>query len=227
MNLQELFTKMEVYLRSAGYAESTIMWHKYSWNQFSLYCEKKGVTKFDFNVAAEFAKEHYGVDFYKLELPHSEQECHIFRVFKSLDEFQSGVPITVYRKRPKIQIPDTFSEIIQLYLDEYGKNVKKSSLSDAYYTLVKFAEYLVRENIDNLNSINILIITGFRETLSDYVVSTQNSWMSRIRDFLSYAYEKGYTTDNLSYLVVKRKYQPSVKLPSLYTEDEINGATRS
>ena len=117
MNLQELFASMEAHLRSVGYAESTIQSIKYSWNQFALYCKRKGIVNFDFSVAADFAKEHYGIDFYQNEIPHSQQECHIFRVFKSLDELQSGLPITANRKRPKVAIPSTFIEIIQPYLE--------------------------------------------------------------------------------------------------------------
>lgn len=128
MNLQELFASMEAHLRSVGYAESTIQSIKYSWNQFALYCKRKGIVNFDFSVAADFAKEHYGIDFYKNEIPHSQQESHIFRVFKSLDEFQSGLPITVNRKRPKVAIPSTFIKIIQPYLEEYGCKVKKVHL---------------------------------------------------------------------------------------------------
>ena len=221
MNLQELFASMEAHLRSVGYAESTIQSIKYSWNQFALYCKRKGIVNFDFSVAADFAKEHYGIDFYQNEIPHSQQECHIFRVFKSLDELQSGLPITANRKRPKVAIPSTFIEIIQPYLEEYGCKVKKSSLDDAEYTLRKFSEYLIKCGIENLDQIDMPDITGFRETLKDYAATTQNSWMSRIKDFLVYAYANKYTKRNLSYLVTKRKYEPSVKPPSLYSKDEI------
>ena len=128
---------------------------------------------------------------------------------------------SIVRCCPKIAIPSTFIDIIQPYLDEYGRKVKKSSLDDAEYTLRKFSEHLIECGIDDLDQIDIPDITGFRETLRDYASTTQSSWMSRIRDFLAFAYANKYTKRNLSHLVAKRKFEPSVKLPSLYNEDEI------
>ncbi len=221
MNLEELFVSMEAHLRSVGYAEGTIRLNKYIWKQFALYCKAKGIEEFDFAVATDFAKEHYGVDFYRNEMLHSQHECHIFRVFKSLDEFQRGLPITSSRKRPKIAIPKTFMDIMQPYLSEYGSKVKKSSLDDAEYTLRKFSEHLIKRGIDDLDRIDISDVTSFREELKDYAATTQSSWMSRVKDFLAYAYANKHIKRNLSYLVAKRKYEPSVKLPSLYSEDEI------
>jgi len=221
MDLQELFLSMEKYLRSVGYAEATIIRHKYSWNQYSRYCKSKEFDHFDFSEAAKFVKEHYHVDFYEDKSCHSEQECHIFRVFKSLDEFQAGVPITSHRKRQKVEIPTAFSVAIQAYLIEFGKTVKKASIDDANYTLRKFAEYLVKQKICDLNQINITHIIGFRETLKDYVATTRNAWMAKIKDFFEYAYTNNITSQCLANLIVKPRYTPSAKLPSLYSEQEI------
>ncbi len=221
MNLQILLKAMEEHMRSIGYAETTITAHKYSWHQFSLYCDQKGITEFSFDVATIFAKEHYGVDFYKNTTSHSQRESHVFRVFKSLDEFQSGLPISCYRKNVNVALPSQFAEAIQAYLDEYGKRVKKCSVDDAAYTLRTFAEFLTKQNVNSLDQVEVTHITDFRASMHNYVSTTQNSWMSMIRKFFLFAYENGYAKRDLSIFVAKRRYEPSIKLPSLYTEEEI------
>ena len=221
MTICQLTDEVEEYLRNKRYAHSTIMAYRHSWNQLCMFAKMEGVNEYSFEYGLRFVKLHYGIDFSKLEPPFSTRHHLLYKAIKSLTEYQQGLPLSVYKKQPKTPLPEPYEPIINRYLDEYGRNVKSSSLEDAEYTLRKFAEFLCEIKITKLDDITATHICEFVTTLKDYVATTRNSWLARIRAFLKFSFEGGFSSCDKSVFVPKARYTPNPKLPSTYTKDEI------
>lgn len=222
MTLFELTNAVEEYMKNKKYAASTVLTYRYIWNQLELFARMENVNTYSFEYGLRFVKERYGVDLIELNPPFSERQLHLYRTMKSLDEFQRGVPISVYKKPPKQPLPEPYKGLIENYLTYYGeRNLSRRSIDMAAYTLRKFAEFLNETGIKNLNDITATNLCDFSATLKDYVASTRNSWLSRIKDFLKFAYEEKYTDKKLFTFVPKPKYMPTSPLPSVYSREEI------
>lgn len=221
MTLFQLTDAVEVYLRSKGYTHNTVMTYRHLWNQLGIFAKLEGVETYTFEYGLRFAKEHYGIDFSKLEPPFSNRHHFVYKALTSLDEYQQGIPLSVYKKQPKTSLPEPYKSVIENYLAIYGKNVKRCSLDDAEYTLRKFSEFLCEAKITKLDDVTATNICDFATTLKDYAATTRNSWLSRIKDFLKFSHEHGYASRNLSLFVPKPRYTPAPKLPSTYSREEI------
>ncbi len=222
MTLFELTDAVEEYMKSKKYAVSTILTFRHTWNQLELFAKIENITTYTFEFGLRFVKERYGIDLIEINPPFTQRQLHLYRTMRCLDEFQRGVPITVYKKAPKQPLPESYRELIEKYLIHYSKrNLANRSLNMADYTLRKFAEFLNEKRIQNINDITATNLCDFAETLKDYVASTRNSWLSRIKDFLKFAYEEKYTDKKLFTFMPKPRYTPSSPLPSVYSRGEI------
>jgi site-specific recombinase XerD len=221
MTISHLADMMEVYLHNKKYAESTILTYRYTWNQLIRFSKLEGVNEYSFEYGLRFAKLHYGIDFSKVEPPFTNRQNHVYKALKSLDEYRQNLPISTYRKQEKKSLPEQYKAVTEAYIANYSKNVKPCSAEDAEYTLRKFTEYLCDCKVTRLDGITSTIICNFAATMKEYVATTRNSWLSRIRDFLKFAYENEYTVHNLSVFVSKARYTPPAKIPSVYTKGEI------
>lgn len=223
MTLDELISIATEHLHRKKYAQSTITHINHTWNQLKLFSKIENVDYYTFELGLKFAKIHYKVNFLKLEKPMHSRESTIYRAIKTLDEVQRGVELSCY-KRPLTQpLPDAYKEQIEIYLSNYAKReIKTISLKRAVFPLRKFTEFLCSRNIFTLNNVMAIDITDYASTLNDYVSTTRNTHLSRIRDFLLFSFKTNQSKENLSIFVAKSRYKPADILPSVYSQDEIS-----
>lgn len=158
-----------------------------------------------------------------LDSPISTHQSLIYRAIKTLDEVQRGVELSCY-KRPLTQpLPDAYKDQIEIYLSNYAqRDIKTISLKRAVFPLRKFTEFLCSRNIFTLNNVMAIDITDYASTLNDYVSTTRNTHLSRIRDFLLFSFKTNQSKANLSIFVGKSRHKPADILPSVYSKDEIS-----
>lgn len=222
MTISQLTDAVEAHLLNKKYAGTTVMSYRHRWNQLCLFAKYEGVEVYTFDYGLRFAKLHYGIDFSILEPPFSNSHHFLYKALKSLDEYQQGLPLTTYQRPPKEPLPEPYRDIVGRYMESYSKrNLVRRSINMASYTLRKFSEFLCEANILDINEITATNICDFASTLKDYVATTRNSWLSRLKDFLKFAYEEKCTSKNISIFVPKPRYMPAPKLPSVYSKEEI------
>ena len=136
MTIFQLTDAVEEYMRNKRYTHLTVMSYRHKWNQLCLFARGEGVDAYTFEYGLRFAKVHYGFDYTKLEPPFSERHLMVYRALRSLDEFQRGVPLSVYKRPPKEPLPEPYREIIEAYMAVYAKrDLKRRSLQMAAYTI--------------------------------------------------------------------------------------------
>jgi hypothetical protein len=163
-----------------------------------MFAKREGVDEYTFEYGMRFARIHYDIDYAELKPPFSERHLHVYRALRSFDEFQRGVPFSVYKRAPKEPLPEPYRAIIEGYMADYAKcDVKLRTLNKAEYALRRFAEFLCELRITEPDDITATHICDFAATLQDYVATTRNSWLSRVKDFLNYTYTNRRKADNL------------------------------
>lgn len=98
MTLFELTDAVEEYMKSKKYAASTILTFRHTWNQLELFAQIENITTYTFEFGLRFVKERYDIDLIEINPPFTQRQLHLYRTMRCLDEFQRGVPITVYKK---------------------------------------------------------------------------------------------------------------------------------
>jgi len=85
-----------------------------------------------------------------------------------------------------------------------------------------FSDYLVEEGIEDLSGFSKNNIPSFLFKLESRSLSIRARHISCFRSFLKYLHEKNIIPENISFFVPSVSYNKFLKIPSVYTQEEVN-----
>jgi site-specific recombinase XerD len=218
-DLDELISQATDYIKTKlNYSRNTVCSYRRGWKQIKIFMNSHGIKFYSQDVEKQILYHELG-DRTKREL--SDVEQYFFIGAKKLTEFQETGKIEV-RDRPKN--PRVFSgpigEIINRFLDtRIEERMSLGRLRCYKRTLFQFISYCSESNIHTVKDINLAVILHYINAIGDKREAAID--ISTLRSFMSYLFQQGHLVVDFTNKIPKYKSVNQPKLPSTYSQEEI------
>jgi integrase len=192
------------------------------WRRVRFFMDSKGYPHYSFAVEKELFQYHFNGRS-KREL--QPREARLYNGIKMLSDFinHGKVKLLVRPRVKQIVFDGPIGEIIDSYI-EYKKTVSclhTISLSCHKRNLLKLHEYCKKQEINNIEEIDLTVLLQFINQLdTKYKTGVQNTLMT-LRGFTKYLFEQKILKKDYAKGIPKFRCVNQEKLPSTYTKDEI------
>ena len=186
------------------------------YNKLLKYTDKIGASHMSKQLQEDFARDVYGIDV-KGKIP---KRDYVVRCTNMLLDMQNEGKISI-RKKPKHGFPVGLAPIFNEFYDANKEGKGDSTLITYRYYLMVTAKHLDSIGITDISEVTKEIVSDYTLTLSKFTGATANRILSIFSKLLNYAYENGYTIENISTACMKVRLYRDNKIPSVFTIEEI------
>lgn len=220
IKLPDSFCALLDYLRSRGYAESSVFEYEHHARWITRFMLDNGYEAFTPESYAAVMKFIDNGSRYEDLSDYQKRRYHCATV---LYEFQQTGGYTFRRKKAEEAIQGGLKADIESFM-EYRKSLLQAENTQKQYRLdlLRFNIFLDENGISDVSQITTAVILQYiQERMARFTQPTIRHALTSIRQFLFYLHETGRTEANLS-LVVPNCGAPSPqKVPSIYSKEEI------
>lgn len=189
------------------------------WMNLEKYLNSKGIHYFSPEVGLSFWEEryHFSAD------PKSHSNTDRLRAIQLLEDFQAHERIMVRRRLQQSNIAQPFHEVFHAFMNaRVREGISSRTLESYTLYLRRFAQYLVDQQVHSVTEIDIPHIHGFIQLCSaDYHTATVYCTSCAMRMLFRYLYEQQLISRNLAFNVPSVKHNKKSKIPSAYSQEEI------
>lgn len=205
LTFEELSEGVLNQLRDQKYMESTLTVYRRTFNRIHAFMSRLGTDVYTKDIG-----EQYLEDCKVSSSTMSAYRCAVRR----LNDFIEGLPYICHRTSGEVDVPDAFSEFLEIYLTKCKDNGNKQWTIDAKKrSCTQFLNSLDAAGIDDLASLSV-------DQVSRAICSFENKDdLDRIRQFLGYLADTKATVKDFSGIVPRHRRKQVV--PSVYSPDEI------
>ena len=220
ISLTDLVTKSKEQLDLLGYAEETKRSYTFKWKHFLKYAEQKGKNYFSKEFGNEYLEECYGI---KGGMKLSKDQSFKVRAIKVLGDMLEYNSFLRRHQKPSRQVCSQFYNVLQQYeFLQLEKKLKKSSIRTKKSILVRFLNFLDKQELTDIKELTSYEILSYLRTLKKYRSNTKSEILYTLRNFLSFLYSEGYINASLCNLFPVIFKNRSEKIPSYYSQNEIH-----
>ncbi|MDD4715839.1 MAG: tyrosine-type recombinase/integrase [Oscillospiraceae bacterium] len=200
-------------LQEQAYKPQSHQQFRVVFNQLNRYMTEREISAYSPDVGAAFLK-----DYVQQRGIGSSWAKSITRVTKvlnhAIEDGAIGLHILRCTKKPPLKLPKHFSDTLEKYLAYCsGEGNKNSTLARKRASCGHFLSRL-----DTLGCHDLSELTPAHIRESCLLETDKDSWF-KVRLFLNFLFDKGYT--RLNYSAIVPKYRLPSKLPTVYTPEEI------
>lgn len=208
------------YLKTLGYAESTLNQFHRTWSHFIEYAFGNGLHFLTIDNCHSFLRNEYKIEPYEVKL--TSYKCNQRRAIFMLLEYQATRSVKIRRPISEHKIPDEYNLVVSGYL----QTLRDQGLSTSTYNFRKLksidiANYLLRNKVMDIRYIQIDDINGFIQTLIGLAKSTISSFLLVFRQLLKFAFDKKYLDVDYSTQFPQVQTNPGNSFTAVYTNEEI------
>lgn len=217
--IENLIREASIYLEDMGYSEGTKIRYKSCWNCFKKYAILNNTYDFTIDFGYSFLMNHYKIDFDSNLTPY---QRFAVRSIKVLNSISKGEPVNKCYHRKGLQVPPCYFEILKDYIEF----LKKSDLSDKTiegkkFNIMQFLHFLETNGITKISNVQSKIILIYIDSLRNYANSTKVTILYTLKSFFNFLTTNNYNTHQLSHFFLIIRSNKLEKLPSYYTNHEI------
>lgn len=217
--VRELIDATRDELLKARYTELSMRGAESVWRNLEKYMQCKRVEYFSSDVGMGFLEERYQYS----SNPKSEQNKDRLRAIQLLADFQAHERIFIRRKSERREFAQPFQTKFNEFMDSRkNAGISNRTLESYLIYLDRFSIYLVNHQLTNLSEINVSHIHGFiQSTAATHRTSTVYCTSCLLRVLFRYLYEQHLIPQNLAIFVPSVKCSKKSKIPSAYSQEEI------
>lgn len=215
---EEITSKAYDYLKEEfSYKYVTLRHYRSRWLPVKAYIEKHGLEFISPAVCKDFLLEFYKGRAHG-EL--TDNEKLIEKSVSVLSEFmQSG---SVQRKCKVRYLDGSIGLLMKDFLTyKRSRRLKKITVDKIESHMSSFNFWLSSNGIFSIHDVNLSGIIAFIKNLDPYKKSLIHDTLMDLRGFFTFLYDTGVISTNIATFIPKDNYQKQAKLPSYYTEEEI------
>lgn len=215
---EEISAKAYEYLKERlSYNYVTIRHYRSRWHPVKEYMDRCNKEFINPEVCKNFLFELYNG---RCHTDLTDNEKLIVKAVSVLCEFiETG---TVQRRCKVRNLNGPIGRAMREFLDwKRSRRLKPITIDKIESHLSSFNFWLSANEIFNVEAINYPHIIGFIKSLDPHKKALIHDSLLDLRGFFTYLYENKSITKNLAVFVPKDNYQKQAKLPSYYTEQEI------
>ncbi len=216
----EITSKAYNYLEEEfSYKYVTLRHYRYRWLPVKEYMEKRRLKFISPAVCKDFLLEFYKG---RTHGDLTENEKLIEKSVSVLSEFIESGSV---QRRCKVRYLDGSIGDFLAYKRSY--RLREVTLDKIESHMSNFNFWLSTNGILSINDIKHHHIITFIKSLDPHKKSLIHDTLMDLRGFFKFLYEKGIISTNISTFIPKDNYQKQAKLPSYYTEEEIEKLLKS
>lgn len=215
----EIIGEVKELMKQAGYLEETIRRYNFCWNAFLEFSD--GNKPLSSEIALDFLENKYRISAFT-EL--SKTDSIRARAIQFLCEYNQYGRFSL----AKISTGKVPGYKFKIYLDNFKEHQKTrhliadSTLKHYDDELGRFLLFLDQNNFNSLDELKSSSILDYCSSFSSYSSSVRHNAFSTLRVFLRYLFNEKILNDNFSDLVPSVSHKRQCKLPTSYTNEEID-----
>jgi site-specific recombinase XerD len=214
----EISTKAYGFLKERlFYQYVTIRHYRSRWHPVKEYMDKCNIKLINSTVCKDFI-----IELYNGRCP-SELTDHEKLIVKAVSVLCEFIETGAVQKRCKVRhLYGPIGKSMRDFLDwKRFRRLKPITIAKIESHLSSFNFWLSAHEIFKVDAISYPHIIGFIKSLDPLKKALIHDSLMDLRGFFTYLYENKKITENLAVFVPKDNYQRQAKLPSYYTEQEI------
>jgi len=220
LTVNELIEATKEELIRNGYKDLALIGIERVWRNLEEYLATRNLDHFSIDVGLKFLEDRY--HFSATQKTSSSNNARL-RAINLLEDFQAHKTISIRRKSKQYKFSPQFEEVFNRFID-FRKSSGLSGRtieSDKIY-LKKLSEYLSTQKVQHVEEIDVPQINGFFNSYAaTYKTPTVYCTACLLRSLFRYLYDENVITKNLALFVPKVKSVKKSKVPSAYSEEEI------
>jgi len=199
-------------------SEHCILSYRTVWNKLELFLKNEKVEIFDTTTGKNFLKYLFG------DKDHAQmtayEKFHVRVIHDLIEYLETGTILRL--KAPQNQLSGSIGNLMIEYI-QYRHSTRIADQTAYMYKLYLsgFLDFLGKCNIIAINEVNHTHILMYIKEIKTIHEATIKRNIIVLRNFFRYLYEKGLLAKDYSRFIPKDGYKNRVKLPSIYSEQEI------
>ncbi|MDQ6761992.1 MAG: site-specific integrase [Bacteroidota bacterium] len=225
-----LIAEAEEYLLSVGYSPFTMVRIKRAWLFIQTFMISKGVSDYSVDMAKLAAHQYLKNRSRKRKRPNRYLKNFIYAVSLLNEYYQTGKIKTWLRTdKKRVVFKGAIGSLINDFLRYKRQEERLSTTRIACYRryLFRFLTYCDKKHIQQVSKIDLPLLLHFISSLDDNRLVPVATIVSTLRGFMRYAFVKKSLPVDYSVRIPKCKTAIQPKLPSTYSQKEINNLIRS
>lgn len=221
MQLPDSFYALLDYLRTKGYAESSVFEYENHARWITKCMQDCGYQSYTQEAYAAVVKQIENGCQYEDLSNLQKRRYHCATVFY---EFQQTGAYTFRHKKAVAAIQGGLKTEIDTFMESRKSLLQAEATQKQYHLdLLRFNIFLEEKEITSVDQITTEIVLQYiRERMARFTLPTIRHALTAIRQFLHFLHETGRTEANLSLVVPNCGARPPQKIPSAYSKDEVN-----
>jgi site-specific recombinase XerD len=202
----------------------TIRNYQWVWRKLEKFMLCNKIDNYTPATGKLFLIDHFGsnCDYQKL----STSEKTFLRSIKILSEYESTGIIKPLKQ--EVSFHGEIGFLMQKYHDYYcSRRLAKKNMDRCERVLYLFSCYLDNNNIKCIKDITQTQVIQYIETLNPQVKSLIANTLSTLKLFFIYLFDCHHIETDLSRVIPKNNIRGAIKLPSIYTKEEIETLLKS
>ncbi|MEA1910696.1 MAG: site-specific integrase [Spirochaetota bacterium] len=218
---KKLFETGKQYLIKKGFKSYAVNTKTQIWKQLKDFTETHSDLDLNADIVRDFLVQKFQTtQFHTI----NNKQRRMLSVANLLLFIASGISSTVDPSGLRMVFSHRGATILMreylLYLTSEGRSL--GTIRQEQNFLNFFSDYLVEEGIVDLSSFSKNNIPSFLFKLENCSLSIRARHISCFRSFLKYLHEKNIIPENISFFVPSLSYNKFLKIPSVYTQEEVN-----
>jgi len=225
--IDDLMNEMFGYLRNTQRHQVTIDQYRYSWQKVKSFMLVNKMEYFDIKVEKAFLSSILG-DFAYDKL--NDREKELVNKTEALCEFQkTGRILLGCRKHPPKEFKGEVGRIITDFIAHRESSFKLSRKTVQMYVLYlySFYCYMGSREVKKISGIKAPDILFYIKQADPNFPAKKHGSLVMLRIFFRYLYEQNILPVDYSQIIPKDNYKDQSKLPSTFTDREINAVLKA
>lgn len=217
---EDTVEKFKEYLNSRNYSNATIQSYCNGCEALTQYIRANPPGKYDEEMCRKYCFEILnGRDYSEL----SKRDQKMIRCANVLLEFMETGTISQKIRWKNNEMTGLCSDSIREFLSELkNQRLSENTVKSYKLYLVRFNDYIVRNDIDSFADITPGLLLGYVKSLEKQGHAAKHMAIRSANHYLRFLYDKGYLKTDYSQVIPKDNYNGQARLPSLYTDEEIS-----
>jgi site-specific recombinase XerD len=225
--IDDLMNVMFDYMRDIHRSEGTIIRYRRKWQKVKNFMQDNQIKHYDAKVEKAYLTSILGSQDYN-QLNKKEKE--LVNVTEVLTEFQKTgrIQIGPRRHHPKV-FKEDLGRIFKNFIDyrENTLNLSSKTIQSYVIYLYPFYCHLILKEIKHISGINASEILFYIKQMDPNDSAKKHVSLNILRIFFRYLYEHFILSVDFSSIIPKDNYKNQPKLPSTFTDGEIDALLKA
>lgn len=225
--IDNLMNAMFDYMRSIHRCEGTISRYRRKWQQVKDFMLENKIKYYDTDVEQAYLSSVLGeFEYHQL----NRKEKDLVNIIEVLSEFQKTGRILMGQRKHKPKVfKGEIGRIIAGFIDFRGSTLKLSqqTIQSYVFHLYPFNCYMINEGVNQIGNIKASDILSYIEQMDPRTSANKHVSLNILKIFFRYLHEHQIISVDYSRIIPKDNYTNQPKLPSTFTDKEIDALLKA